>query len=277
MLRTPLASKISVALAAIAFCGAGSLRAQNIVTNPGFESGDFSPGWTLTASPSGALTQVDLNNPHSGFFELDGQQFDDFDSISQSLTTVAGRSYDLSFWLASVDGGGVGTTLEFRVWWNGVIVLDRTNDPHDLPYTQVFVPSLVATGSSTALRFDIRNDPGAYFLDDVSVVAPQRIKTFSKSGTTATMTIDSLTGYSYQLQRSDTLLPGTFTDFGSAQTGSGSPLTFIDSAATDTAAFYRVLISFTSQANPGARKPARHDAKLDALKATKRAQRLRAK
>jgi hypothetical protein len=277
MFKAPPSFKMSVAALVIVFCVTGSLCAQNIVTNPGFETGDFSPGWTLTPSPSGALTQVDLNNPHTDFFEVDGQQFSDFDSISQNLTTVAGQSYDLSFWLASVDGGGPGTTLEIRVWWNGVIVLDRTGDPHELPYTQVFLPSLVATSSSTALRFDIRNDPGAYYLDDIAVIATQRLKGITKSGSTATITMDSSTGYSYQLQRSDTPLPGTFVNLGAPQPGTGGVLTFIDPDATTPSAFYRVLISIGSQANPGPLKPVRRDAKASKVNAAKWAERLRAK
>jgi hypothetical protein len=277
MFKAPLLSKIYVASLAIVFFVAAPLSAQNIVVNPGFESGDFSPGWTFTPSVFGSLTVVDFNNPHTGTYELKGAQFDDFDSISQNLTTVAGKSYDLSFWLSSADEQAGGTTLEVRVWWNGAIVLDRTGDPHEFPYTQVFLSNLVATSSSTELRFDIRNDPGIYYLDDISVIATQRLKTITKSGTTATITMDSITGYSYQLQRSDTLLPGTFANLGIPQTGTGGVLTFVDSSATTPSAFYRVLISIGSQANPGPLQPVRRDAKVSKVNAAKWAERLRAK
>jgi hypothetical protein len=91
----------------------------------------------------------------------------------------------------------------------------------------------------------------------------KQFKIISKVGSTATLTIDSLTGYTYQLQRSDTLLPGTFTNIGSPQNGTGITLTFTDSTATDPAAFYRVLIAHGPQANPGPLKAGRHHANLD--------------
>ena len=68
------------------------------------------------------------------------------------------------------------------------------------------------------------------------------IKAISKSGNTVTITLDSFTGYSYQLQRSlSSLDPAAFSDIGSPQAGStGSELIFTDSDAADATAFYRV-------------------------------------
>jgi hypothetical protein len=81
--------------------------------------------------------------------------------------------------------------------------------------------------------------------------ANKQIKIVSKVGSTATITVGSNTGYTYQLQRSSTLLPGSFTNIGSSQTGTGGTLTFTDSTATGSADFYRVLISHGPQPNPG--------------------------
>ena len=68
------------------------------------------------------------------------------------------------------------------------------------------------------------------------------INAISQSGNTVTITLDSITGYSYQLQRSlSSLDPAAFSDIGGPQAGStGSELTFTDSDAADATAFYRV-------------------------------------
>jgi len=94
----------------------------------------------------------------------------------------------------------------------------------------------------------------------------KQFKIVSKVGSTATLTIDSLPGCTYQLQRSNTLLPGTFTNIGSSQTGTGSTLTFTDSNATNPAAFYRVLIGHVPAANQGPLKGGRLPANFDRLK-----------
>ena len=268
-------SRVSVC-GVIVLAATARLTAQNLVGSPGFETGPGSaanpiPGWTFTQGPSAGATVIDNFFPHSGGWALDCQQVGGFDSISQNLTTVAGQSYDLSFWLGGIAGGFPGTTRELRVWWNGAIVMDRTNDPKQFNYIQIFINNLVATSTSTTLQFDIRNDPDLFFLDDIAVIPSQRLSSFSRAGTTATLTMNSSTGYSYQLQRSDTLLPGSFVNLGSPQLGNGGVLTFIDSNATNPTAFYRVLIIIGSQANPGPLKPLPSGAKLEALKAKKRA------
>lgn len=63
-----------------------------------------------------------------------------------------------------------------------------------------------------------------------------------RSGNTIGVTIDSITGHSYQLQRAATL-PGTFENIGAPQQGStGTVLTFNDSDVTGTIGFYRIVI-----------------------------------
>jgi len=68
-----------------------------------------------------------------------------------------------------------------------------------------------------------------------------KIKTISKTGNTVTITLDSFTGYTFQLQRSLSLTPAAFGNIGSPQAGiTGSVLTFPDPEATDDIAFYQV-------------------------------------
>jgi len=77
-------------------------------------------------------------------------------------------SYSISFWLSS-DGG---TPNEFDAEFNGVTLFDQTNIPAS-GYTQITL-SGAASGSSTALTFSFRDDPGFLFLDDIVVTrAPE--------------------------------------------------------------------------------------------------------
>src|ERR1700730_2122747 len=220
MFRASLRSQVSVAALVFLFCATGRLSAQNLLANPGFETGDFPPAWTVTTS--GGFTSVQALNafagPHSGTYYCDSERVGTFDSILQSIATTTGAFYDLNFWLANNAFGG-GPTEELQVYWNGTLVYDRTDTASFLSYTLISIPSLVASGSSTILEFRMRNDPGIYELDDVSVTSSvlgnRRLQIVSKVGSQVTLTIDSLTGYTYQLQRSDTLLPGSFADLGS--------------------------------------------------------------
>jgi hypothetical protein len=142
----------------------GGLASANLITNPGFETGDFT-GWTTTSGGSGSLFGVS-GNPHTGtyaaFFGAFGSNLD---AISQTFATTAGVFYDLSFWLANDTGGSLDN--EFKVTFGGVPVLDLNNAP-DFGYT-LYSFSALATGSSLTVEFAARNGPGYFYLDDVSV------------------------------------------------------------------------------------------------------------
>src|SRR4029077_10049470 len=90
--KTPL-------LIAVLASAAVSAHAQNLLTNPGFETGDFT-GWTLSGDTS--FCSVSTQHPHSGSFSarlagLPGTGF-----LDQTITTVVGQSYHVDFWLALI-------------------------------------------------------------------------------------------------------------------------------------------------------------------------------
>ena len=142
---------------------------NNLVQNCGFESG-IGNGW----NPLGNFATSDIVNAHSGLHaaalattQTDGTS--STGSISQSLSTIVGQTYQVSFWFMTDIAGGT-----FAVSWNGTQML--------------FVPSGVASGyslfqflatahgTSSTLQFDATTppvDPGAdtWYVDDVSVVA----------------------------------------------------------------------------------------------------------
>jgi hypothetical protein len=143
----------------------------NLVINGSFESGDFS-GWTLVTSNKGGGTHVDPAMdfagvhypPHSGTFDAAfGNPFD-LDTISQTLSTVPGTTYELSYWMYS-DGL---YPNEFRVSWGGNILSDLTNVTG--PGYRQYTFDVTATAATTNLQFGGFNGPGWMLLDDISVV-----------------------------------------------------------------------------------------------------------
>lgn len=136
----------------------------NLVTNCGFETGDFT-GWTQ----SGVLANTGVTNfnPHSGneaaFLGALGS--DGF--LSQNVGTN-GTLYHVSFFLFS-DGG---TPNNFTVSWNGVDIGPDLVNAGSFPYTLFsFVVAGNAGAGSNSLTFAFRQDPNFWFLDDVVVTS----------------------------------------------------------------------------------------------------------
>ena len=143
----------------------------NIVTNGDFESGAFAPGWTQSGNTSN--TGVDGDSPNTGNFAAGFGNQGSLSILDQTLTTIVGATYDLSFFLQSEEAkagfiNGFGTQI-FQVFWNGVMVFDLGSPGGPFEYTQYGASGLTVTGTSTVLEFRIQNDPGVFDLDDITV------------------------------------------------------------------------------------------------------------
>jgi hypothetical protein len=88
------------------------------------------------------------------------------DVLSQQLTTVAGGTYVLDFWLAH---SSTNNENDFSATWNGLTVLSLVNT-NTFGYTE-YSYTETATGTSTILAFAGREVPSWYELDNVSVTA----------------------------------------------------------------------------------------------------------
>jgi hypothetical protein len=137
----------------------------NIVQNGGFETGNYS-SWSLVDSGGPDLVDngTKLTTVHTGSFAFAFGQANSSATLSQTLTTVPGQTYLLSFWVSNPQGG---TTETFQTSWNGTTVYSITN-PGVLGWSnQKFL--VIATSTNTLLQFSVRNDPWYFGLDDVTV------------------------------------------------------------------------------------------------------------
>lgn len=156
----------------------GSAQADaELVSNGGFEAnaGAWSvpSGWTAGVFAFAATAgDVQLSDAHSGSFVAGFSSVNTLDSLSQSLATVAGQSYTLSFWLNNsffaLNPDGSGGVNQFTASWNGATVFDQT----DLSTSgwQQYSVDVTANSADSALSFSGRNKYGYFGLDDVSVV-----------------------------------------------------------------------------------------------------------
>src|SRR5260370_10766556 len=157
--KTPL---LIAVLASAAF----SARAQNLVVNPGFETGNFT-GWSLSGDTSHC--QVTTFMVHSGTFsaQLGNSGVNGTGILDQTITTVAGQSYNVDFWLANHNGQGLHDDIV--VSFAGVTILSLV-DSASFTYTH-FSRTVRATSTSSLLRFEFYHThtigffPFAWYLD----------------------------------------------------------------------------------------------------------------
>lgn len=177
MLRALLSGKQRIA-ATIFSVMVGAIAAPsasaNIVADPGFELNDgswtfvfmfafpfgpeYSHGGGISSAGGGCVGHSCVDSQGSGAY------------IAQTLTTIGGQSYDLSFWVA--ENGGA--TSEMSVFWNGILIADILDPANGTigpgsNFIEFTFRGLPSTGPSTVLEVHGRQDPSTIFFDDFSV------------------------------------------------------------------------------------------------------------
>ena len=143
---------------------------QNLVTNGGFETGNFS-GWSLNAATTSVGSRSGL--VHAGKYGAMLGQTATLGYLSQVLPTYAGQTYRLSLWVHNPSNTLGATPNEFQIQWEGNTIFDRVNLPFGAWSNLQF--TVTATMSGSQLQFGFQDDPYYLGLDDVSVkpiVAP---------------------------------------------------------------------------------------------------------
>jgi hypothetical protein len=177
---------VTAALCALAFCNSSQLRADNLVTNPGFETGDFT-GWTNSdAGGLGVDYLVSNYTAHSGTYSaVFGPPSGD--TLSQTLTTTPGTTYTVDFFLAHIlDSQGLGNSFSASFGSNALVTLSNVANGGFTEYSY----SALATSGSTNLSFFFEDPAGAFALDDVSVSSASTSSTPEPA--TATFAIPAL-------------------------------------------------------------------------------------
>ena len=165
-----------------------TLVGAQLVQNGGFETGNFAD-WSGTATDDGYGLVGDADSLHTnssgrhsktiyvGSYYIHSGNYaaflgdpNELTYLSQTLVTVPGQVYLLSFWLANpgiVSDSSPPTPNQFLVSWNGTNIFNQT-DLGTISFTNMqFV--IAASGSSTILEFGAENVPDYFGLDDVSV------------------------------------------------------------------------------------------------------------
>ena len=133
-----------------------------LVQNGGFETGSFS-SWTQSGSTADTSVTSSSSYVHSGTYGVASGPVGSLGYLSQTLATVTGQSYLLSFWVENF----ASTNDEFSVAWNGSTLYDQINLPAFGWSNYVF--AVTATATNTVLQLGFRNDPNWFGLDDISV------------------------------------------------------------------------------------------------------------
>jgi hypothetical protein len=173
-------------LSMIAVLAAAAVAHANLITNESFETpvvtpGTFTdfptgsaliPGWsvvgpagTAVAIVSGTFAQLGVSFPAqagSQWLDLTGNGSNSTEGVVQTVATIPGHAYQVSYFIGNTTGGSVfGTTSTVNLLVNGVPAFSDTNSnvsPTTLTWEQ-FTHTLTATGSTTALSF-LNGDPG---------------------------------------------------------------------------------------------------------------------
>lgn len=164
-----------LAFLTVALCGlfiAVQTKADNLVSNPGFETGDFN-GWTLSGAgvpdDSGFFYGVDGLDPHSGALAAYFGPVGGILNVTQTLATTPGATYTVSFWLDQSVDTPAPYVNSFAISFGGATLFTATDAPGSSYSPYVFTST--AASSSTDLAFAFRNDTGFFSLDDVSVTS----------------------------------------------------------------------------------------------------------
>ena len=153
---------VLLSLAALAACGLCThAKGQELVSNGGFETGDFT-GWTEFGDIT--FNGVDGFNPHGGAFM---GYFGPLTSggIQQTLAVPAGSTVHISFWYTS-EGGLTPNSIAVSL---GSVSVFNISDVTSTTYQQ-FSGDFVAAETNPVLTFSFTDEPDYLDVDDVSAV-----------------------------------------------------------------------------------------------------------
>jgi hypothetical protein len=168
-----------VAAAALVFTFAAAPAHAELVTNGGFETGDLT-GYTVDPAGIG-FVGADAESPYAGTYGayFAGTDPSAPDTISQTLQTIPGATYRVSFFLQNEEADVLDNMFLAR--FANVALLDLSNAAA-FGYRQ-FSSDVTATGNQSVLSFTGYNAPAAFDLDNVSVTSIAPVVSVPEPGT----------------------------------------------------------------------------------------------
>jgi len=167
--------------------------ASSIVSDGGFESGTASSytgsmgdGWVVTAGTGAICNDITFAGCGNAGPAHTGNQmaFLDFsstlDTTAQTLTTVVGQNYAISYWVAGSQANFLEVTFGGSTLFDGTSPTNGVDSSSDYVH---YVFDATATSTSTLLAFSgQRTVGGEILLDDVSVTATPEPSTLLLTG-----------------------------------------------------------------------------------------------
>jgi hypothetical protein len=166
----PISLTATAAIASVALLQSAPAQAVNLINNGNFETGDFT-GWDVPITNTFTVVGISTaNSTNVAFFSA----FESLDTISQTIATTPGQTYQLSYdFLSDTGEPNPGGINEFQV---NIINSNRTNTLFSqlnipaTPASTAYQFSFIGTGSDT-IQFGGRHDYSAFELDNVVVTA----------------------------------------------------------------------------------------------------------
>ncbi len=168
---------VGATLAATSALTSAPLHAQNLVTNGGFDSGDFT-GFSIsgcTTPPAGysdayMVADAPWNPPPHDHYAIFRCQNNAYTILTQTLATTPGQQYTVSFTGANTGVDGSGNSV--RIVFGGTTIFDAALNTGSYVWQNSSTTGPPST-SPTQLQFEAYNDPAQTFIDDITVTPMQ--------------------------------------------------------------------------------------------------------
>jgi uncharacterized repeat protein (TIGR03803 family) len=211
----------------------------SVLLNGGFELGTFAD-WTTSGNFENCFVTSVPAFVHSGAYGAELGPIGTPGYISQTVPTMTGELYRISFWLNS-DGQ---TPNEFSVSWNGATLLDQQN-LGDTSWAN-FQLTASATTTNTVLTFGFRDDPSYFGLDDIAVypigLAPPSFQSATLAGGMIQFSWGAATGQNFQVQYTTDLNQANWTTWGGTIAATNSTMTVSEPIGASLQQYYRLVL-----------------------------------